>query len=144
MKLWEQKREKETCTKSRGLCLPLINICPQFPRCSSHTQLFLTEEQMPLPAVTTRLHPKLPPMRPEGVNPVVIKKKIKERNYAHERIRAMPHAACSISYLDLTCLNCQQLKFLNKSFIPTFPFFRLNLAICVNILKRVQGGQFAE
>lgn len=95
MKLWEQKREKETCTKSRGLCLPLINICPQFLRCSSHTQLFPTEEQMPLPAVTTRLHPKLPPMRPEGVNPVVIKK-IKEKNYARERIRVMPH--CSLQH----------------------------------------------
>lgn len=57
------------------------------------------------------------------------------KKYAHERIRANQHVACSIGYTDLICLNCQQFKFLNKSFIPRFPFFRLNLAICVNILK---------
>lgn len=49
---------------AQKVVLPLINIYPQSPRCSSRTQLSPAEVPMPWPAASTRPHPKPPPARP--------------------------------------------------------------------------------
>ena len=48
--------------------LPLVNIYPRCPHCSSHTQFFLTEARKPSPAGTTStsLRPGPPPACPVG------------------------------------------------------------------------------
>lgn len=69
----KKKKIKKLHTKKGWQFLPLVNIYPQFPRCSSRIQLCPTEAQTPSPAATTRPHPEPPPARPEGIRPAVRK-----------------------------------------------------------------------